>query len=58
MRVMNVVKLVLVTTRVAIDIVPNVKEKTEKIGYKLVRANSYQFHIFMLFLLCLIASIV
>ncbi|MEM8522763.1 hypothetical protein RCH19_002776 [Flavobacterium sp. PL12] len=49
MRVINVVKLVLVTTRVAIDIVPNVRKKTEKIGYKLDKANSYQFHTLLMF---------
>jgi hypothetical protein len=43
-------------TPVAIDTVPNVRCKTEKIGYKLDKANFMQYPIFMWFLPCPIAS--
>jgi hypothetical protein len=46
---MNVGKSASVTTPAAIGIVPNVKVKIEKIGYKLVRANYYQFHTLLMF---------
>jgi hypothetical protein len=45
MRVIPAEKSALVIILAATAIVLNVKAKTEKIGYKLVRANCYQFHI-------------
>src|SRR5574343_427365 len=56
MRVTIVATSPLVITVAATDIVPSVKEKTEKIGYKLEKRNSYRCLIFTWYLLCPIVS--